>query len=1062
MGSSGRGGETNPVGPPSADPKAAGSAPDQRAPQDGETIASGPGSAVQPEDTIASGSARPVSSRGTYVPTFAAGDLVSERYRVVRYIARGGMGEVYEVEDIDLRERIALKTVRAEMAQDEATVQRFKREIHIARKVSHPNVCRIFDLGRHLISTTPREEVLFLTMELLAGDTLQDRLVDQGPMSPEQALPILRQMASALATAHQMGIVHRDFKGANVMLVPAPGGERVVITDFGLARRFADASAFASLTGAGTAVGTPAYMAPEQLEGKDIGPPADIYALGLVMYEMVTGTLPFTGDSPFSVAVKRLTVLPESPCVHVPGLDPRWESAILRCLERDPADRFQSALEVVRAVGGGVGDVSSIPSSTGGAAAAAPPTGATAAPALQPAAAPSKRPAWLLIGGGALALAVIVAGSSWLRSRARAGGTAASPGEGASVSGTATTAAAPVTLRKSVAVLGFKNLGRPDAAWLSTAIAEMLRTELTAGGKLRPIPGETVTRMRLEMKLADTDSLARDTLGRIRANCGADYVVLGSYLTTGKGLVRVDMRLQETAQGETLASAPAEGTEEEIFKLVSDAGSKLRDALGVGAISDLDAKAARATFPTSPAAAQAYSEGLAKLGLFDALEARRLLEKATAAEPNHPLPHAALARAWSALGYDEKAKAASRRAMDLSSNLPREDRLAVQAQHYETTTDWARAVETYKALQVFFPDRLDYGLGLAAALTAAGRGKEALDSVEELRRLPRPASDDPRLDLAEAAAAKALTDFARQQRAAVAAAAKAEKQGALLTLAQARLAQGTALVNLGRLQEARQACERSGEVFAAAGDGAGVARSENIVAVAFAQSGDFAQAKERFEAALKAFRRIGDQRGIALQLGNVANTEIRLGAVALARAHLEEAIAVSREIADGAGLARSLSNLATLLEEQGQLDAALAKQEEALQNWKRVGARAFEALVLANIGEIYRKKGLPGPARQKFEESLRISQETGARTADTAWAHTQLATMLAQSGDLETAERELNAALAIHRESDDRTEQAAVLRALASLRERGGDKAGAKSFSDEAARLAPSPSPRGR
>ncbi|MCM2257257.1 MAG: protein kinase, partial [Vicinamibacteria bacterium] len=829
--------------------------------------------------------------RGIYVPLFEAGQLVAERYLIIRYLARGGMGEVFEAEDKDLGGRVALKVVRGEMAQDEGAINRFKREIHLARKVSHPNVCRIFDLGRHRVTRPDgagTDDILFLTMELLDGETLRDRVRRKGRLPLAEALPIARQLASGLATAHEEGIVHRDFKSPNVMLVPGISGERAVITDFGLARVALDARGVMSMTGSGDVLGTPAYMAPEQLKSGKVGPAADIYALGIVLFEMVTGELPFKGDSAISIAIKRLTEAPESPRQIVADLDPAWEAVILRCLEREPTDRFASAHEV---------------------GAALEPRPGPEPPPLKrevTSAAAARGPMRPLALAGLVAAVVAVAGiATWSRRTTEPPGPDAVPGTSAS----GRPEAAPVRLRQAVAVLGFKNLGRPEAAWLSTAIAEMLRTELAAGGKLRSVPGESVARMRIDLQLADTDSLARDTLQRVRANCGADFVVLGSYLAVGKGRVRLDLRLQDTERGEILASAPAEATEEEIFSLVSEAGSKLRAALGVGALSELDARAVRATFPSNPAAAQAYSEGLAKLSVFDALEARRLFDTAIAAEPGHPLPHSALARAWSALGYDEKAKAAAKRANELSQGLPREDRLAVEAQYHETMADWPRAVETYRALQVFFPDRLDYGLSLAAALTAAGQGQEALDSIKALRRLPKPAAEDPRIDLAEAAAAKALTDFEQQHRSAVAAAHKAEKQGALLVLGQARLAEGTALVNLGRLPEARQACARSGEIFAAAGDHAGVARSENIVAVAFARSGDFPQARVRFEAALRSFREMGDQRGIALQLGNVAGVLVELGKLPEAKKLYEQSLAVAREVADKSQVARALNNL---------------------------------------------------------------------------------------------------------------------------------------------------------
>jgi serine/threonine protein kinase len=280
---------------------------------------------------------------------FSAGDLLAGRFRIVRFIAQGGMGEVYEAEDLELSGQVALKTIRSEIAEEVGSVDRFKREVHIARQVTHPNVCRIYDVFRHGGTT-------FLTMEFLQGETLADRLSRQRRFSTAEAMPIVSQVAAGLAAAHRAGVIHRDFKSANVMLMPdAPeeGGARAVVTDFGLARRSRSEdglSAAATMTQG--AAGTPAYMAPEQVEGGEITPAADIYALGVVLYEMVTGDRPFTGDTPLSIAVKRLKEAPSSPRSHVPDLDPKWEKTILRCLERDPRNRFASAADVPRALAG--------------------------------------------------------------------------------------------------------------------------------------------------------------------------------------------------------------------------------------------------------------------------------------------------------------------------------------------------------------------------------------------------------------------------------------------------------------------------------------------------------------------------------------------------------------------------------------------------------------------------------------------------------------------------------------------------------------------------------------
>ena len=282
---------------------------------------------------------------------FDVGDVLDGRYRVCRRIASGGMGEVYEVDDQTLHERVALKTVRGDIVEQPVMMERFRREIQLARKITHPNVCRIFDVGFH--RPDAGDPVPFLTMELLPGETLATRLRRHGPIAPRDALPLVEQMAAGLQAAHGAGVIHRDFKSANVMLVPDGGRVRVVITDFGLAKaaaggHHADSTA---LTG-GHALGTPAYMAPEQITGDLVDERADVYALGIVLFEMVTGCLPFDGETPLAMAVKRVTEPAPSPSSLTPDLDTRWVAAITCCLARDPAARFSSPQDVLRGLSG--------------------------------------------------------------------------------------------------------------------------------------------------------------------------------------------------------------------------------------------------------------------------------------------------------------------------------------------------------------------------------------------------------------------------------------------------------------------------------------------------------------------------------------------------------------------------------------------------------------------------------------------------------------------------------------------------------------------------------------
>jgi len=287
------------------------------------------------------------------LPRLRPEELLAGRFSIVRFIARGGMGAVYEAEDLSLRTRVALKIIRSALLADNSALERFRREVLLARRVAHPNVCRVYEF--YEARTAEGVAVHFLTMELLDGGTLAHRLRDGGPMSTAEALPLVLQMCDGLEAAHAEGVIHRDFKSSNVLLVQRRGtsgdstSTRAVITDFGIARPL-ESGTEPALTGAAGMVGTPEYMAPEQVTGGAITPATDLYALGVVIYEMVTGQLPFTAETPLAAAAKRLHESPRAPHVAHPGLDRRWSEVILRCLAREPERRFRSAADVRQAL----------------------------------------------------------------------------------------------------------------------------------------------------------------------------------------------------------------------------------------------------------------------------------------------------------------------------------------------------------------------------------------------------------------------------------------------------------------------------------------------------------------------------------------------------------------------------------------------------------------------------------------------------------------------------------------------------------------------------------------
>ncbi|MBZ5609370.1 MAG: protein kinase [Acidobacteriia bacterium] len=301
--------------------------------------AQSPASLIPTEASTHTRPARPPSSSsdssddGRFLP----GTLLGDRYRIVSLLGSGGMGEVYRATDLRLGQAVALKFLPEETAQDPKTLARFHNEVRIARQVAHPNVCRVYDLGE-------AEGHPYISMEYVDGEDLHSLLRRIGRLPPDKAVEIARKLCAGLAAAHDKGVLHRDLKPANIMI---DGRGHVLITDFGLA------GLMGQFEGVEARNGTPGYMAPEQLSGKEVSTQSDIYALGVVLYEMFTGKRPYNAATRAELIRMEEEGLPPAPRSIVRDIDPAVENAILRCLEPDPHKRPQSALAVLGALPGG-------------------------------------------------------------------------------------------------------------------------------------------------------------------------------------------------------------------------------------------------------------------------------------------------------------------------------------------------------------------------------------------------------------------------------------------------------------------------------------------------------------------------------------------------------------------------------------------------------------------------------------------------------------------------------------------------------------------------------------
>jgi tetratricopeptide (TPR) repeat protein len=518
---------------------------------------------------------------------------------------------------------------------------------------------------------------------------------------------------------------------------------------------------------------------------------------------------------------------------------------------------------------------------------------------------------------------------------------------GPGVTGSRFTASAPV--RRSVAVLALKNLsGQTEHAWFSTALTETIGVELMAGAQFRMVAGENVLRMQRELALPAGVALTRKQLDAAGRDLGCDLILSGSFLAAG-GKIRVDVRLDEVATGEPMASVSAVDDQGNLLALVQRTGAELRLKMGVAPPGAAHADAVRASFASNPAAIRLYFEGLDALRMRDGPRATDLLTRAVASAPNFALAHAALSSTWRVQGYERRAVEEAKRALDLSGRLSQEGRLGVEAQYYEVSLNWDKAIALYQTLWASYPDNAEYGLKLGSMLQLANRFNDALPVVEQLRGMPAADSRDPRIDLLEATIAERRSDYPRAQKAAAAAAEKARAAQAMLQLASTRVKQTVYAFRMGQLSDARTFVDEARQAFELFGDTGNLADARRWSGVLFLARGQFDAAVTELDAALQLSRQVNFARLTSEILAVQSDLWRQRGRLAEARTAIDAALQMARERDDRSSIARHLIQLGIVLKLQGDFGEARRAYQEAIQAFRATAEASNLSNAVNNI-----------------------------------------------------------------------------------------------------------------
>jgi tetratricopeptide (TPR) repeat protein len=887
----------------------------------GETTASPgptelPGSILRPD---VSGPTSPSLSG-----ELAIKSVFANRYEILALLGQGGMGRVYAARDRELDRVIALKTIKADEESGVEAIQRFKHELILARKITHKNVVRIHDLG-------DADGVKFFTMELIEGESLKTLIRRRGRIPFADAVALARQILGALEEAHSQGVVHRDLKPQNIMVDPSG---TPYLMDFGIARSVETTG----MTATGTMVGTPDYMSPEQARGEKAGPQSDIFSFGVILYEMLTGELPFQADSAFSRIVMRLTHKPRAPRELSAEIPAYLERVVLKCMQVELPLRYSSAAEIQ-------GDLDRREVSR------------SLTVRVQQTV---KRRRGAI--AAAAALAVIAVGGYWAASRRAA-------------------VVAPAGPVQTLAIVPFTNAsGSKELEWLRTGLPEMLVTDLSQSSYIRPVPGDRVSHVLQQAGLAEQSRFDEAALESVSKLAPAQSVLSGQFVESA-GRLRLDLSLRKAGSGVTIPIKVEAGSTE-VFGLVDKITGQVKQHMDLSpaqVAADTDRPISEVS-TASLEALRSYQAGLAELRKGANQAAIPLFKQAATRDPGFAMAYAKLADANVNVGAWDDAEAAADKARALAEKaaIPLVERYEIHASVARAKEDHKTAAATFAELAKLYPDDPDIQFQLGKANEDMGKLPEAIEAYK------RTVQAAPDYGAALLGLGRALVLSGRHEEAigSLEQALRVKQfEGDLEARGMIEVILGVAYENIHQYDKALEHFALSLDYREKAGYKRGQAATLSNIGDVYRALNQMDKALQAQQKAIRIAREIGDKKGESAYLVSLGMIYERQGNLDKQLAAYRQSLQIEMERQDAVALANRENHIAEIYRQKGQYEDALVYLEQARNHLAQSDATYEKALNFDYIGLVRRAQGLYDKAIEAFLAALplfkQVERETG-------------------------------------------------------------------------------------